>query len=172
MRPEPRTPISAQARGYLRELWVDLDTAADHLEAIARRIPPALADDVRGGFGKRADRAMGAIGRAIPYPPTYKVRRAAAWRFIRPARNTDRSALVVTGLMLNAAAAQGLTITPFGLTVSHHAVARLLDRTQFRADPTRAVLEAHDALLALRPDEGRRLFALRHFNYRPRAARS
>jgi hypothetical protein len=49
---------------------------------------------------------------------------------------------------------------PFGLFVSEHALGRMVDRAPTETDPVKAVLQAHDALMALHPTEGDRIFAL------------
>ena len=66
-------------------------------------------------------------------------------------------------LVLNGPGARGFAIQSFGLDISRHALGRLLDRSLFRADPRAAIVEAHDAMLALAPDEGAKLFKLSRF---------
>ena len=161
--PEPRPPLSAEARGRLRVLWAQLEVDADRIEAAARRVPPALARDARRAFGRRADAALAHIVDSIPVLPIARDRRTAAWRYMRPVGDARRSAVRVMALLLNAHGLPGLSMQAFGLEVSRHALGRLLDRSQFRADPVRAVLEAHASLLNLTPAEGDRLFSLPAF---------
>jgi hypothetical protein len=49
----------------------------------------------------------------------------------------------------------------FGLGCTSHAIARLLDRSGFTADPIASMLTAHDALLALEKTEGKQVFDLK-----------
>ena len=161
----PRDPISTQARGQLRQLWIELSADADRIEAAGRRVPATLARDARRKFGRGADRAMAAIERSIPVAamPRARYRRGAGWRFLRPLAGSDRPGVAVMLLTLNGEARPGFHVQPFGLTGSLHALGRLLDRTNFRGDPAQALLAAHDRLLDLAPAEGFRLFNLERF---------
>lgn len=156
-------PISADAAGRVRVLLAQLSSEADRIEAAARQVPASLVRDIRKKFGRGADRALDEIIRNIPAQLIHRERRTAAWRFLRPAAEPGQISVQVAALLLNSAGSPGLTVQPFGLVISRHAIGRLLDRTQFRADPVRAILEAHDGLLALTPEEGERLFLLPTF---------
>lgn len=159
---EPRTPISAEARGRLRVLWGQVAKDAARMEAAARAVRPALVSDAQGAFGKRADRAMEAIVRGLPGCPLFRERRSAGWRFLRPVAEPGKAGLQVMILLLNGMG-RGLVEAPFGFSVSRHALGRLLDRSLFRIEPVGAIRCAHDALLALEAPECMRLHALPGF---------
>ena len=84
------------------------------------------------------------------------------WRYLAPAAG-ERLGVAVRVLTLDAWGLPGLQTSEFALTVTHHALARLLDRSGFTAGPVQAVLEAHDFLRKIDPEEGTRLFALGEF---------
>ena len=155
-------PISAEAQGRLRALYASLGADADRLETAVRRVPRELCQDVRRKFGRGADRALDQVVCRITAPVLARERRYVAWRYLKPAPG-DRQGVAVMLVTLNAASLPGLHGRTFGLTVTHHALGRLLDRSCFRIDPVQAVVAAHDALLALSPDEGTQLFGLADF---------
>lgn len=163
MRLEPRTAISAEARGRLRALWAHAKADADLIEAAANRVPRQLLRDTRLGLGKRGEAAVDAIMQLIPIPALVRERRSAAWRFLRPRPSPGPAALQVIVLLLNAPGSPGLWFFRYGFAASPHALGRLLDRTRFHADPVQAVLGAHNALFALEHDELVRLLALPDF---------
>ena len=153
--------VSTEARRRVRLLCAELKTEAARIELVARRIPAELARDARCKFSKGAGQAVRRIVAAIPASPLLCNHRSASWRYLRPA--PERQTVDVMLLRLNGDGEPGLRWKPFGLTVSQHALGRLLDRSQMGADPAQAVLAAHDALLALEPADGYRLFALPKF---------
>ena len=155
------TPISTEARRRLRLLSAELAANAARIELAARWIPAELTRDARRKFSKGAASAVEQIVRSIPVPPLVRDCRSATWRYLRS--SPERRAIDVRALVLNGEGPPGLRRRSFGLTLSQHALGRLLDRSLMKADPVRAALEAHDALLALDPNEGRRLFALPKF---------
>ena len=125
-------------------------------------MPRKLRDDVRRKFNRGSDRALDQIVHAIPVPIVWREGRQALWRYLAPAPG-DRPGIAVRALTFDATELPGLHTSEFALIATHHALGRLTDRSNFTADPVQAVLQAHDALLALDPDEGTRLFALGEF---------
>ena len=115
----------------------------------------------RRKFSKGAAQAVDRIISMIPIPPLLRDNRSAVWRYLRP--TPERRLTDVMLLRLNGDSEPGLRRKPFGLSVTDHALGRVLDRTAMSGDPAQAVIEAHDALLALEPAEGFRLFALPKF---------
>ena len=153
--------VSTEARRRLRLLSAELKASASRIELAARRIPTELARDARLKFSKGATQAVDRIVQQIPAPLLLRDGRSAVWRYLRPA--PERRAVDVWVMLLNSPGEPGLRKRFFGLSVTHHALGRALDRSQMTADPVQAVTAAHDALLALEPADGRRLFALPKF---------
>lgn len=160
---KPYFPISTEARRRLRGIWAQLETEAQAIETAARNIPVELVRDLRQKFGRGADRAGDQIAARMPIASLARRRRGLTWRYIRPVVHDEQPELKVSGVFVNAPGLPGIAVLPFALTIAFHAVGRLLDRSSFQADPVRSILEAHDALLALSPDECLRLFALPRF---------
>ena len=155
-------PISTEAQGRLRLLYARVGADADRIEAAARRVPKKLRDDVRHKFNRGAEKALAEIARSIPAPLLWNDGRRALWRYLALAAG-GRLGVAVRVLTLDAAGLPGMSTSEFALTVTHHALARLLDRSGFAADPVQAVLQAHDALKDLDAEEATRLFALGEF---------
>jgi hypothetical protein len=53
-------------------------------------------------------------------------------------------------------------VQTFGAAYSCHSIGRLLDRSNFRADPEMAMFESHAALTHVPEDEGHQLFDLKN----------
>ena len=153
-------PVSAEASGRLRLLWTAIAADAARVEAAVRAVPPALASDVSGAFNKRARQSLDRIVALIPAELVFRAKREAAWRYLRPAPAGDLAEIVVMGAFLGASGPPRFTTNSFGLSATRHALGRLLDRSGMAADPAKAVLQAHAALLALTPSEGEAAFAL------------
>jgi hypothetical protein len=98
---------------------------------------------------------MSAILGAMPVP-LYREKRAALWRVLVP----DDEMIVVEGLGFGTCGINGWSRRSFGIGFTLHALGRFYDRSGFTADAEAAMLGAHDALLALRPDEGEQIFSL------------
>jgi hypothetical protein len=155
-----RPPISAEAKGRLRQMWADLSAEAALVQQAVQNVPPAMsAAAVRKGVGSTS--AMMRVKTHIPLPMLTHARQRCVWRFLQPNPEKPRS-IMTKAVLLGAAGRQPLVIEDFGLLVAHHAIARLYDETAGRADLVAAVLEAHDYLCTLPPIEGERVFSLRN----------
>ena len=149
-------PISAQATGQLRLLWRTLAARSAALDAAAAGVPKEVLRGLRhkGAIGR--DRALGRILRAIPANPFQQEFRTVLWRDLVPEPEAIRVDLLSVGFGTGRFHRQS-----FGLAVSRHALARLLDRSGFVEDPADAILSAHDCLLALTPEDGAAAFELK-----------
>lgn len=149
-------PPTAQARGATRLLWASLAAKAAALQAASDAIPTASLRDVRRCTSAGRTRAMTTTLGAMSEPPLYREKRAALWRVLVPAD----AMVVVDGLGFGICGIGGWSRRSFGLGFTLHALGRFYDRTGFTGDAEAAMLQAHDALLALRPDEGEAAFLL------------
>lgn len=112
---------------------------------------------VRKGVGATA--ALNRVCNRLPMPPVSRAPRRAVWRFLQPLQGPEPPAIAVRAALLGAENRPPLTIENFGMLVTRHALARLFD--QFNGtDLCGAIIEAHNALLTLPPQEGEELFAL------------
>ena len=149
-------PVSAQARGQLRILRTALDSRAVALTEASERVPRDLLRSVKHKTTTGRDKAMAAILRMMPEAPLRTEKRAALWRTFVP----QGEMIIVRAVGFGVLGTGGWTNEPFGLAYSAHALGRLLDRTNFMADPLTAMIEGHDALLSLQPEEGYAAYAL------------
>lgn len=155
------TLISTEARRRLRLLSAELRAHASRIELAAQRVPEDLTRDARRKFSKGAAQAVDRIVRTIPAQLLLRDGRSAAWRYLRP--TPEHRAIDVMVMLLNAYGKPGLRKQQFGLSVTYHALGRVLDRSVMMGDPVRAIFEAHDALLVLEPTDGDKLFELQSF---------
>ena len=152
------TPISNSARGQLRQLWRSLRTDADLVIGVATSLPaPMVQAALRKGVG--ASKAMGRILDRMP-PPIQCSPRQAVWRLLIPAGEDEPPSIAVQAILLGARNRPAICIEPFGLLVTRHALARIIDRSGGTVDPVAATIEAHNRLLALSPEDGEKLFQL------------
>lgn len=156
MKPDRRPPVSAAASGQLRQLYKQLAADAARITAAAETLPPAMVEAALSKNPIRCRQALRHVKRRMPVAPIWQAPRQAAWRFLRPLGDEVAVAVVLLG----ARNRERVSVEAFGLRFCHHALGRLLDRTVFAADPVRVMLEAHDSLLALDPEDGRQLFDL------------
>jgi hypothetical protein len=157
--PDVPLHVSAQARGLVRQLRQRLHADARAIAAAAERIPDDViaAAAFKGKAG--ADRAWSRILAAMPSPP-FRLDRdhhARLWRFLQPVE-----AVLDTPDGRNRGRAVR-RVGPWGLSVTDHALARLLERTAYRAEPVAAILEAHDMLLDASSNTANALLAARQW---------
>jgi hypothetical protein len=164
-----RTPISSEARGRIRMLLGALEADAKHITTALGKLPLTVRNPScwQGKIG--AERAIEKLARALPIKPEIRNASGACWRFLQPVAElpgvaeqeggSPRAGVVVTAIL---AARRGglIRAQSFGAGFTVHALGRLLDRSNFKADPAAAMLESHAALAALDPAEGRRVFEL------------
>jgi hypothetical protein len=173
--PDVPLHVSAQARGLVRQLRQRLHADARAIAAAAERIPDDViaAAAFKGKAG--ADRAWSRILAAMPSPP-FRLDRdhhARLWRFLQPVeavldtpdgRNRGDEAVVLSWLCLGLGRGRAVRrVGPWGLSVTDHALARLLERTAYRAEPVAAILEAHDMLLDASSNTANALLAARQW---------
>jgi hypothetical protein len=168
----PPVSVSVEARGRLRVIFAQLDADACRIEAAAARLPrkQLVAAALKGKVG--SERAMSRIFAGMPLQPFHYERRSAAFRYLKPLPAVPEAvgtsgdiadqqpAIVMQALLINAGRAGLLRCEPLGAAFTFHALARLLDRSAFSADPIASMFEAHNALLLLPPVEGRQVFKL------------
>ncbi|MGD0108481.1 MAG: hypothetical protein ABSC06_31240 [Rhodopila sp.] len=73
-----------------------------------------------------------------------------------------QAGFVIMGVVIAGNKNREVRIETFGMAATEHAVARLLDRSGFRADPVATMLEAHAALTEVDQDNGQRMFDLKN----------
>jgi hypothetical protein len=160
-------PISAEARGRLRELWMRLENDARRVERAAISLPKPMLRDLAKKAPLGAERTLARILAAMPLRPFYCDGRSVAFRYLfpvsavpaadggAPAGADGQPAIVVKAVLINAGGGRPrMTRELFGTCFTKHAIGRLLDRSGMRADPTEAMFAAHAALLALGPIMG------------------
>jgi len=156
-------PVSAEARGKVRQLVAQLETSSAVLETAARRVPRQLLD---GSWKGRTGSARGIekLCRLMPRPPDHVGFTIAIWRWLRPYDAIPGAEAEAPQACLAVRALVGARRRPsggpefFGLCVTTHAVGRFFDRTAFAFDAGAALFSAHNALLALDRDEGSTVF--------------
>jgi hypothetical protein len=148
------------------------DADAKRIEAAADRLPPGLARDIlrKGKVGSA--RAMARVLAGLPVHPFHHRGHELAFRYLKPGKDVPpaidapvemrdaQASIAVWGILVNAGGRSRISREPFGVCFTAHALGRLLDRSCFAADPTEAMLEAHNALIALGPVEGSQAFNL------------
>ena len=149
-------PITAEARGQLRLLRNALAARAQALAAASEAVPRDLLRSVKHKTSAGRDRAMAHILSLMPAAPLRVEKRAALWRMLVP----EGDMIIVRAVGFGVLGTGGWSNEPFGLAYSAHALGRLLDRTNFMAEPSTAMIEGHDALLRLQPEEGYAAYAL------------
>ena len=154
--PDRGSAISTQARGVLRRLWVDLEARSAKMVSASEAVPKELLRSLKHKGAVGADRARFRIISAMPERPIHVDTRQVLWRILVP--HDDHISVEALGVGLYGSGA--FRQENFGLSITKHALGRLLDRSRFTCDPVTAMLSAHDALLALQHDEGRRVYAL------------
>jgi hypothetical protein len=163
-------PLSTEARGRLRELWVRLENDA----LIAERAADALPVRLLTALEKKAEvgrvRTLAHVLRAMPIRPLYSDGRSLCFRYLKPMSTVpaaagapggvadDQPCIVIWAVLLNAAGRPRMSREPFGACFTRHALGRLLDRSGMRGDPIAAMFAAHDALAALPVPEGAAIF--------------
>ncbi len=162
-------PVSAAARGRLRLLCRDLDSAADRISAAAASVPANLLADVQRKAERGAHRALERVIARIPAPPFWRQGRAVAWRYLQPfpaegwPDPNPQPTIMMMAVLFGVDGRTRLCPEPFGLAVTRHAIGRMIDRSAGAADPVAAVLAAHDALASLQPVDGHRVLQLTDF---------
>jgi hypothetical protein len=154
----PVVPVSTQAAGEVRRLRARLKADADGLVKAAVALPAmwVAAAALKGNAGSA--RAWQRILAAMPVVPTvFDVRRrVAVWRLLRPCssmylQNDGAGAapgVAVTALIIGLCRGKPtVDEAPWSLSFSDHALARLRDRTVYKADLVETMLSAHDDLL-------------------------
>ena len=163
-------PLSSEARGRLRELWVRLENDARRVERAADALPKVLlrALAFKAEIGRA--RTLARILAAVPIAPFHCNGRSVVFRYLRPVARVpaaagepdkvadEQPAIVMFAVLLNGAERPRMTREPFGAAFTRHAIGRLLDRSGMRVDPVAAMLEAHSALAALALPEGEAIF--------------
>lgn len=162
----PHSPVSAEARGRVRQFLAEVERDAAELERWVAKVPLALLDGSKwkGTTGSR--RGIDRLCHQMPRPPDFRQDRVVLWRYVSPlaaipgddARRRQAGVSVKAVIAMHRRPAQRGEI--FGLILTEHALARALDRSAFVIDLWAAIIAAHNALLAVRVEEGRAILTL------------
>jgi hypothetical protein len=165
--PFSRAPVSSEASGQLRMLLAGMEAGAAIITRAVAKIPSELFDGSRWKGRVGTARAIERICSAMPRAPDHRTDRVAIWRYLQPlvelpgADDDDqrRSGVMMFGIIAERKRRRR-RIEPFGIAFTTHAIGRLIDRSNFTADPERAMFDSHDALMALPALEFDRAFNL------------
>ena len=163
-----KPPISNEARGRLRELTAALETSAALITTALDRVPRKVLNPVhwKGAVGR--ERAIEKIISALPAAPELRVAGRAVWRFLQPTDTLPHldgekeTAGFIMMSIIAGAKNRMVRCETFGCAFSNHSICRLLDRSNFRADPEEAMFTAHSALTWVNEEDGARLFDLKN----------
>jgi hypothetical protein len=159
-----KQPISASARGRVRELVASLEISSARMTAALDRVPSAVLNPWTWKGKVGAERAIAKIVAALPIRPELRTPQRAVWRFLQPTvllpseEEASRSGFLVMTVI--ASRKRLVRCETFGAAFTSHSIGRLLDRSGFQSDPIEAMMSAHAALTRLDEDDGYQVFRL------------